>query len=64
MQYSKVYVGVIVIILGWVGIADFVSESEVALIVDHVIQLIGIVGTLWARYKSTGQPIGVLGFRK
>lgn len=64
MTYSKVYAFVLVTVLGWVGIADIVSESEASILVDHIIELVGIVGTLWARYKSSGEPINVLGVKR
>jgi len=59
---SKTYVGIIVIILGWLGISHLFSEGEVALVVDNIIQLIGIVTAIHGRYRMGG--VNALGIKK
>lgn len=62
MQYSQTYVGLIIIVLGWFGLANLVTSQEVATIVDNVIQLVGLVWAIYGRYRAGG--VSVLGFRK
>lgn len=54
-MYSKTFVGVAVIVVGWLGFAEFVSESDIATIVDSVIVLVGIVTTIVGRVKASGK---------
>lgn len=54
-SYSKTFIGVIVIVLGWVGLADLVSETELATLVDHGIILIGLITTIYGRVKASGK---------
>jgi len=61
-NYSKTYVGMIVILFGWFGISNLVAGDEVALIVDNVLQLVGIGIAIYGRYKAGG--VNILGFRK
>ena len=61
-NYSTTYAGIIVIILGWLGFANLVSDTEVSTLVDHVLQLVGIVTAIIGRYKSGG--VTPLGFKK
>ena len=60
-MYSKTYVGIAVIVLGWLGVSDLISESEISTIVDHVLQLGGIVYAIYGRFKAGG--VSVLGFK-
>ena len=61
-QYSTTYVGVIVIVLGWLGLSNLVTNDNVSVIVDNVLQLIGVITAIIGRYKAGG--VSVLGFRK
>jgi len=61
-NYSKTFVGIIVILLGWFGISNLVAGDEVALIVDNVLQLVGIGISIYGRVKAGG--VTILGFRK
>jgi hypothetical protein len=54
MQYSKTYVGVILMLLGWLGLSGFVTDVEVSSIVDNVLQVVGIAVTTYGRYKAGG----------
>lgn len=61
-MYSKTYAGIIIVILGWLGVAHWVSDTEVGVIVDNVIQLIGVITAIVGRYKAGG--VNVAGFKK
>lgn len=52
LEGKKTYIGIIVVIIGWLGFGDLVTEDNVGLIVDNVIQLIGIIVTIYGRYKA------------
>lgn len=54
-MYSKTFIGVAIIVLGWLGLADFVSEGELASIVDAVIVVAGLVTTIYGRVKASGK---------
>lgn len=54
-MYSKTFIGVAIIVLGWLGLADFVSEGELASIVDAVIVVVGLVTTIYGRVKASGK---------
>lgn len=61
MNYSTTYVGIIVVVLGWLGASHLVTEGEVSLVVDNILQLIGVVTAIWGRYKAGG--VSVLGVK-
>jgi hypothetical protein len=62
MSYSQTFVGVIVIVLGWLGISHLVTSGEVAGIVDSIIELVGIIYTIYQRVKKG--DVTTFGFRK
>lgn len=62
MTYSKTFAFLFVSLLGWLGVSHIATEGEVAILIDNVIQVIGLLGAFWARYK-TGD-VTVLGFKK
>lgn len=61
-MYSKTYAGIIIVILGWLGVAHWVTDTEVGLVVDNVIQLIGVITAIVGRYKAGG--VNVAGFKQ
>lgn len=62
MNYSKTYIGVLLMLLGWLGLSGYVTEAEVSTIVDNVLQVIGIAVTIYGRYKAGG--VSLLGVKK
>lgn len=64
MQYSKTFAFLLVAILGWLGVSNLFTEGEITIVIDNIVQVVGIIGAGWARYKSTGEPVTVLGFKK
>lgn len=58
---SKTYTGLIIVLLGWLGLADYVVESEISTLVDGIIQGVGIVLSFYGRYKAGG--VNVLGIK-
>jgi len=62
MGYSKTFAFLIVALLGWLNVSYLATEDEVSLVIDNVLQVVGLVGAFWARYKQG--DVTVLGFRK
>lgn len=62
MGYSKTFAFLIVGLLGWLGVGQVVTENELAVVIDNVLQIVSILGVFWARYKQG--DVNVLGFRK
>lgn len=61
-QYSTTYIGIIVIVLGWVGLSDLVTSENVATIVNNVLELVGVITAIIGRYRAGG--VSFLGFKK
>jgi hypothetical protein len=62
MQYSVTIASLIVIVLGWLGVGDLVTQDELSNGINLVIQLVGIIGVWYGRYRQG--DINPLGFRK
>lgn len=62
MGYSKTFAFLIVSLLGYFGVGNIANETEVAQVIDGLLQIGGLVGAFWARYKQG--DVTVLGFRK
>lgn len=52
---SKTFIGVGVAIIGWLGFADIISESDLAGIVDATIALVGFATAIYGRVKASGK---------
>lgn len=61
-KYSTTFAFLIVSLLGWLGVSHIATSDEVALVIDNIIQVVGLFGAFYARYKQGN--ITVLGFRK
>ncbi len=62
MKYSTTFAGLLVIIAGWLDIADIITSDNAAIIIDNVLQLIGIIVAIYGRFKAGG--VNLLGFKK
>ena len=62
MNYSLTYAGLLVIIAGWLGIGDLITSENAAIIVNNVVQLIGIIATIYGRYRAG--DVTIAGFKK
>lgn len=62
MNISLTIVSLIVIIAGFVGLGDVIKQEEVANIVNAVIQIVGIAGVWYGRYRQ--QDITWFGTKK
>lgn len=62
-MYSKTIAFLILSLAGWLGVSHLFTENEVAVVIDNIIQLVGIFGAWWGRYKAVS-PVTVLGFRR
>lgn len=61
MSYSKVFAFALVSLLGYFNVGSLVSQNEATLIFDNILQVAGIVGVIWARYKQGG--VSILGVK-
>jgi hypothetical protein len=61
-SYSTTYVGIVVVLLGWLGVSNLVTNEQVSIIIDNIIQLVGMGVTIYGRYKAGG--VTVLGVKK
>lgn len=52
LEGKKTYIGLVIIVLGWLGIGGIISESDVTIVVDNIIQLVGIVIAVYGRYMT------------
>ena len=52
LEGKKTYIGLAIIVLGWLGISHLVTETELAMVADSVIQLVGIGIAIYGRYKA------------
>jgi len=59
---SQTIVGLLLIILGWLGLGQFFTESEIGTFLDIAIQGVGIVYVWYQRYTAGG--INIAGIRK
>jgi len=64
MQGYKTWVGIAMILLGWFGAADLVTEDQVAEVLDVVFQLIGMGITIYGNYKAHREIKALGGYRK
>lgn len=62
MGYSKTFAFLIVVLLGYLGVGNIATETEVAQVIDGLLQIVGLLGAFWARYSQG--DVTVLGFRK
>ena len=46
---KKTYISLAVVLLGYFGFAELISQTELAASVDSVLQLIGVVGAVYGR---------------
>lgn len=63
MNYSSTYIGLLVIIAGWLGVGDVVTSESAAEIVNAVVTLVGLITAIYGRMTAQG-PTTLLGFRK
>jgi hypothetical protein len=49
-------------LLGWLGVSHVASEGDLAVLIDNIIQVVGLLGAFWARYKAGN--VTALGFKK
>lgn len=53
MEGRKTYIGLIVAILGFIGIAQyFGGNSEMAVLVDKIVEVVGLLLAAYGRYKT------------
>jgi hypothetical protein len=60
---SKTIASLVIIVLGYVGFADFFIEAEVATTIDNIMQIVGMIGVWYGRYMTNGEPIDVVGLK-
>ena len=61
-NYSATFAFLIVSLLGWLGVSHIATQNEVAIVVDNIIQVVGLIGAFWGRYRQG--DITPLGFKR
>ena len=59
---SKTYIGIIVVIAGWLGIGDILTNDVASSLINNILELVGIVMAIYGRYKAGG--INFFGIKK
>ena len=49
---KKTYLGIAVIVAGWLGLGDIINDATIGPIVDNAIQLIGVVLAIYGRFVA------------
>lgn len=62
MSYSKTFAFLLMSLLGWLGVSHIATEPDLAVLIDNIIQVVGLLGAFWARYKAGG--VTFAGFKK
>ena len=57
LEGKKTYLSLVVILLGVFGLGDMISEGELADGVDLVLQLVGLVGAVYGRFKAKSKVV-------
>lgn len=52
MKGYKTYTGIALIVLGWLGLSQYVTDSELNLAVDNLLQFAGTLLAIYGRYKA------------
>lgn len=59
---SVTIASLLVLILGFLGLGEVVSEDEAAKVIDAVVQIAGIIGVWYGRFRQG--DINVVGLKK
>ena len=51
-------------LLGWLGLAQYVTDGDVTTIVDNVLQIAGMIMAIYGRYMSKGEAVTILGVKR
>lgn len=52
MEGKKTWVGIIITVLGFLGLGDVIAQDQVGQAIDLIVQLVGIVITIYGNYKA------------
>lgn len=47
MEGYRTYASIIIIVLGWLGVADIITEDKVAEAINLLVQLVGIISATY-----------------
>ena len=64
MQGYKTITGLVVIILGFLGLGEFISETQVGTFFDLLFQMIGIILAIYGNYRSHREIKALGGYRE
>ena len=53
MTGYRTYASLVVIVLGLFGLGNIITEGDAAKLIDLVLQVAGLVGAAYFRYKAT-----------
>lgn len=51
MNGRKTYAALVIVLLGYLGLADFITDDEVGKLTDSVAQIVGIAIAFYGRYR-------------
>lgn len=53
LEGRKTYIAIAVLVLGMFGIGDIITETDMSVLIDSVMQIIGVIGAIYGRYDAT-----------
>lgn len=63
MKGYRTLAGLILIIVGWLGLGEFVTEAQIGEFVDLAVQLVGILVAIYGNYKAHREIKALGGYR-
>ena len=60
---SKTIASLLIIVLGYIGFADLLSDAEIASTIDNIMQIVGMIGVWYGRFMTNGEPIDIVGLK-
>lgn len=49
---KKTYVSIAIALVGYFGLAQYITEAETASLISSVLELVGLVGAIYGRYVA------------
>ena len=52
LKGKKTYIGILMIIIGMIGCNGIINESELSVVIDSILKIVGIFVAVYGRYKA------------
>lgn len=49
----KTYLGIAILAIGAFGLSDFVTQADVATVIDSILKIVGVALAVYGRYAAT-----------